>query len=71
MNRLLDWLWTNRTKLVGYAGMALSQLGTSGLISNAKIVAWIAFAASLCTMAIGHFNDYQISKQETPNASQP
>ncbi len=62
-----SWLWTNRTKVIGYLGAALAQLGTSGLITNAKAVAWIAFFASMCTLAIGHFNDYQSRKtQETP-----
>ncbi len=57
-----DWLVDNRTKVIGYVGMALSQLGTSGLISNAKAVAWIGFGASLCTSAVGHFNDWQAKK---------
>jgi hypothetical protein len=62
-------LWRHRTKLIGYIGMALSQLGTSGLITSAKAIAWVAFGASLCTMAVGHFNDYQTKRakaQETP-----
>ncbi len=66
---LLNWIWNNRTKLIGYAGASLAQLGTSGLITNAKAVAWIAFSASLCTLAIGHFNDYQarrVAEEETP-----
>ena len=63
---LLGMIWANRTKVVGYVGAGLAQLGTSGLITNAKGVAWIAFAASMCTLAIGHFNDYQNRKQETP-----
>lgn len=63
---MLAYLWTNRTKVIGYLGAGLAQLGTSGLIANAKAVAWIAFAASMCTLAIGHFNDYQNRKQETP-----
>ena len=62
----MNWLWTNRTKVIGYVGAALAQLGTSGLIESPKVVAWIAFAASMCTLAIGHFNDYQARKQETP-----
>lgn len=62
-----SWLWRNRTKVIGYVGAGLAQLGTSGLIENAKAVAWIAFAASMCTLAIGHFNDYQSRKsQENP-----
>lgn len=65
--KLLLFIWGNRTKVIGYLGAALAQLGTSGLITNAKGVAWIAFSASLCTLAIGHFNDYQSRKsQETP-----
>lgn len=62
----LTWIWDNRTKLIGYLGAALSQLGTSGLITDAKTVAWIGFAASMCTLAIGHFNDYQKRKEQTP-----
>jgi len=62
----MNWIWRNRTKVIGYLGAGLAQLGTSGLISSAKGVAWIAFAASMCTLAIGHFNDYQARKQETP-----
>lgn len=61
--KLLDWLWDNRTKVVGYLGAALAQLATTGLVTNARVVGFIAFAASLCTLAIGHFNDYQNSKQ--------
>lgn len=64
--KFLRYLDRHKTKLIGYVGMALSQLGTSGLIANAKAVAWIAFGASLCTMAVGHFNDYRAKKQETP-----
>lgn len=56
------WFADNRTKIVGYIGMALSQLGTSGIITNVKIVAWIGFGASLCATAVGHFNDYQAKK---------
>lgn len=62
----MKWLWRNRTKVVGYLGAGLAQLGTSGLITSAKAVAWLAFAASMCTLAIGHFNDYRAKKQETP-----
>jgi hypothetical protein len=62
-----SWLWDNRTKVIGYLGSALAQLGTSGLIANAKAGAWVAFGSSLCTIAIGHFNDYQARKsQENP-----
>lgn len=66
-------LWknrTNRTKAIGYLGMALAQLGTSGLISNGKVVAWIGFASSLCTLAIGHFNDYQ-QKRDAAQGNSP
>jgi hypothetical protein len=63
--KALEAIWRHRTKVVGYLGAGLAQLGTSGLITNAKGVAWIAFAASMCTLAIGHFNDYQQRKQET------
>ncbi len=58
----MKWLSRNRTKLIGYLGAGLAQLGTSGLITNAKAIAWIAFAASMCTLAIGHFNDYQTKR---------
>lgn len=61
----MKWLWRNRTKVVGYVGAGLSQLGTSGLITNAKAIAWLAFAASMCTLAIGHFNDYKQRKETT------
>lgn len=63
-----SWLWRNRTKVIGYIGAGLAQLGTSGLITSTKAVAWIAFAASMCTLAIGHFNDYQArrAEKETP-----
>jgi len=54
-----SFLWRHRTKVVGYLGASLAQLGTSGLVTNTKAVAWIAFSASMCTLAIGHFNDYQ------------
>lgn len=61
------WIWDNRTKLIGYIGAVLSQLGTSGIVASPKVIAWIAFGSSLCTLAIGHFNDYQARKsQETP-----
>lgn len=63
----MSWVWANRTKVIGYLGAALAQLGTSGLISNAKAVAWLAFSASLCTLAIGHFNDYQAKKSQEPS----
>jgi hypothetical protein len=62
----MNWLWNNRTKVIGYLGAGLAQLGTSGLIESPKAIAWTAFAASMCTLAIGHFNDYQQRKQETP-----
>jgi len=62
MNRFFLWYWENRTKVIGYVGAGLAQLGTSGLITNAKTVAWIAFAASMCTLAVGHFNDYKAKK---------
>lgn len=68
MNVVGAWFWRNRTKVVGYLGAGLAQLGTSGLIQNAKAVAWVAFAASMCTLAIGHFNDYQERKANTPPA---
>lgn len=63
----MNWLWSHRTKVIGYLGAGLSQLGTSGLIENAKAVAWIAFAASMCTLAIGHFNDYQAAQAKKEN----
>lgn len=59
MKTFSRFLWRNRTKVVGYAGAGLSQLGTSGLVESPKAIAWIAFTASMCTLAIGHFNDYQ------------
>jgi hypothetical protein len=64
MNPFSKWAWRNRTKLIGYIGAGLAQLGTSGLIASPKAIAWIAFAASMCTLAIGHFNDYQQRKEE-------
>ncbi len=63
----MKWLWENRTKVIGYLGAGLAQLGTSGLIASTKAVAWIAFGSSMCTLAIGHFNDYQKRKQEQPS----
>lgn len=62
MNLIGLYFWENRTKWVGYVGMALSQLGTSGIIENPKAVAWIAFGASLCTSAVGHFNDWKAKR---------
>jgi hypothetical protein len=56
------FLWENRTKLIGYVGILLSQLGTSGLIESPKTIAWIAFGASVCTSAVGHFNDWKAKR---------
>lgn len=62
--RASNFLWRNRTKVVGYVGAGLAQLGTSGLVSSPKVVAWLAFAASMCTLAIGHFNDYRSAREK-------
>jgi hypothetical protein len=59
---VVSWIVENRTKVIGYLGIILSQLGTSGLIENAKVVAWIAFASSVCTSAVGHFNDWKAKR---------
>lgn len=70
MSRFAKWAWKNRTKVVGYVGASLAQLGTSGLIESPKVVAYIAFGASMCTLAIGHFNDYQAARAAR-KAAQP
>jgi hypothetical protein len=64
--KFLTILWNNRTKVIGYVGAALAQLGTSGLITSPKAVAWVAFAASVSTLAVGHFNDYQARRTQEP-----
>lgn len=58
----MTWVIENRTKLVGYTGMLLAQLGTSGIVENTKVVAWIGFASSACAAFVGHFNDYKAKK---------
>lgn len=67
MKKQATWTWENRTKVIGYLGAALAQLGTTGLITNGKAIAWIAFVASLCTLAVGHLNDWL----KTRNSTQP
>jgi hypothetical protein len=62
MDLVVSWLIDNRTKVVGYVGMALAQLGTSGLIEDPKAIAWVGFGASLCTSAVGHFNDWKAKR---------
>lgn len=66
MNVVFLWLWTNRTKVIGYIGAAVAQLGLSGLVGQ-KPAAVCALIASLITLGIGHFNDYQARRaQELP-----
>jgi hypothetical protein len=65
-----NWIWKHRTKVIGYLGQALAALGVSGIIEGPKTIAIIAYAASLCTSAVGHFNDYQANKQEPANAQE-
>jgi hypothetical protein len=63
---LIDWLWNNRTKVLGYTGQLLTQLGTSGIIESPKVISWCAFAAFACVSLVGHLNDYQARRaQET------
>lgn len=62
MKEFATWCTENRTKLLGYTGMALAQLGTSGIVTNSKAIAWIGFGASMCTAAVGHFNDYKAKR---------
>ena len=64
MNKTTILVWENRTKVLSYLGMLLAQLGTSGIITNAKAVAWVAFAASASTAAVGHLNDWLKRRQE-------
>ena len=61
----LKWAADNRTKLIGYIGAVSAQLGVSGLVGQ-KAALWCAFIASVITLGIGHFNDYQ-AKQESDN----
>jgi hypothetical protein len=63
----IDWLWNNRTKVIGYVGASIAQIGISGLVSQ-KVAAVCALIASLITIGIGHFNDYKARQaaQETP-----
>lgn len=56
------WVWENRTKVIGYTGAAIAQLGVSGLVGQ-KTALWCAFVASAITLAIGHFNS---RPKETP-----
>lgn len=70
MKRQAVWTWENRTKVLSYLGMLLAQLGTSGIITNAKAIAWVAFAASGTTAAVGHLNDWLAKRRERQQESQ-
>lgn len=62
MNTFFTYVWENRTKHIGYVGMLLAQLGTSGLVEG-KTQAWIMFASSALTAGIGHYNDWKAKKE--------
>lgn len=69
MKQQAIWAWEERTKILSYIGMVLAQLGTSGIITEAKTVAWVAFSASAVTAAASHLNDWinkRRQEQQTP-----
>lgn len=57
-------LWAQREGLVNYAGMLLAQLGTSGLITNAKAIAWTAFGAFAMNQLSQHIRQVRRIREE-------
>lgn len=66
MKQQVAWAWDERTKILSYIGMVLAQLGTSGVLSNAKAIAWVGFAASASTAAASHINDWLTKRRQEP-----
>lgn len=52
------WIWSRRTKAVGYLGTVAGTLATSSVVSP-KAAAWYLLISSLITSGIGHFNGAQ------------
>lgn len=56
---VLNWIWNNRTKSVGYLGIVLGTLATSSVVPP-KVAAWCLLISALITAGIGHFNSATI-----------
>ncbi len=52
---VMRWLFSHRTKVVGYLGTVAGTLATSSVVSP-KAAAWYLLTSSLITSGIGHFN---------------
>lgn len=66
MKQQAIWAWEERTKILSYLGVLLATLGTSGILTNAKAIAWVAFGASSLTAAASHLNDWLIKRKQEP-----
>jgi hypothetical protein len=53
--KVWQWIWSHRTKVVGYIGTVAGTLATSSVVSP-KAAAWYLLISSLITSGIGHFN---------------
>jgi hypothetical protein len=56
--KALTFLFSHRTKLLGYVGVTLGVLATSTVLP-AKLVGWLLLANSLMTALVGHYNSHK------------
>lgn len=61
-------MWHQREGLVNYLGMLLAQLGTSGLISDARAIAWSAFGAFALNQLSQHIRQFKSKKASEPSS---
>lgn len=72
MNKTFTFLWSHRTKLLGYVGVTLGVLATSTVLPT-KLVGWLLLANSLLTALVGHYNSHKNAPAagESPPAQPP
>jgi hypothetical protein len=63
MKRALVFLWTNRTRTLGFIGGVLGILAASTDIFSPQAIKYMLLTGSLLTYAVGQFNSWQANRQ--------
>ncbi len=54
----LKWIFSHRTKILGYGGVTIGVLATSTVIPT-EVAGWLLLVNSLMTALVGHYNSYK------------